>query len=148
MQWHSCPGSEWWSHCPWRCSRTMGMWHWGSVGMVGWVEVGLGDLGVIQVGKDHCDNYTPSPQHSSEAQQMERGFLVLAFIKPQTSTLGEWHLQLFNCRGRDERGAGRATLWASPTIIRHYIGENAIRRKGNHSQNLIKPRLQQNVSAK
>ena len=28
MQWHSCPGRRW-SHRPWRCSRTMEMWHWG-----------------------------------------------------------------------------------------------------------------------
>ena len=44
-QWHSCPG-RWCSHHPWRCSRTVWMWHWGmwSVGMVGWVGVGLGDL--------------------------------------------------------------------------------------------------------
>jgi len=36
LQWHSCPG-RWCSHCPWRCSRTVWMWHWGmwSVGMVG-----------------------------------------------------------------------------------------------------------------
>ena len=35
-QWHSCPG-RWWSHCSWRYSRTMCMWHWkmGSVGIVG-----------------------------------------------------------------------------------------------------------------
>ena len=35
-QWHSCPG-RWRSYCPWRCSRTVWMWHWGmwSVGMVG-----------------------------------------------------------------------------------------------------------------
>jgi len=28
---------SWWSHCPWRCSRTMEPWHWRppSVGMVG-----------------------------------------------------------------------------------------------------------------
>ena len=26
LQWHSCPG-RWWGHHPWRCSRTMGMWH-------------------------------------------------------------------------------------------------------------------------
>ena len=25
-QWHSCPG-RWCSHCPWRCSRTVWMWH-------------------------------------------------------------------------------------------------------------------------
>mgnify|MGYP001856499587 CR=1 FL=1 len=31
-----CPG-RWWSHHPWRCSRTVWMWHWGTwlVGMVG-----------------------------------------------------------------------------------------------------------------
>ena len=23
-----CPGS-WWPHCPWMCSRTVQMWHWG-----------------------------------------------------------------------------------------------------------------------
>ena len=37
MQWHSCPGCEWWGHRPWRCSRTVEMWHWGTwaVGTVG-----------------------------------------------------------------------------------------------------------------
>ena len=32
---------------PWGCSRTLEMWHLGtrSVGMLGWVGVGLGDLG-------------------------------------------------------------------------------------------------------
>ena len=29
MQWHSCP-RRWWSHCPWRYSRTVEMWHWGT----------------------------------------------------------------------------------------------------------------------
>ena len=24
-----CTG-RWWSHCPWRCSRTVEMWHWGT----------------------------------------------------------------------------------------------------------------------
>jgi len=24
-----CPG-RWWSHCPWRCSRNVEMWHWGT----------------------------------------------------------------------------------------------------------------------
>jgi len=24
-----CPG-RWWSHCPWRCSRNVWMWHWGT----------------------------------------------------------------------------------------------------------------------
>jgi len=34
------------SHCPWRCSQTMEMWHWGtwSVAMVEWAGVGLDDL--------------------------------------------------------------------------------------------------------
>lgn len=32
---------ERWSHCPWRGSKTTEMWHLGSVGMVGWVRVGL-----------------------------------------------------------------------------------------------------------
>jgi len=37
-----CPG-KWWSLCPWRCSRTVEMWHLGtwSVGMVRWVGVGF-----------------------------------------------------------------------------------------------------------
>ena len=28
---------QWWTHCPWRCCRTMEMWHGGmwTVGMVG-----------------------------------------------------------------------------------------------------------------
>ena len=26
MQWHCCPG-RWWSHRPWRYSRTVEMWH-------------------------------------------------------------------------------------------------------------------------
>jgi len=49
--WRSCPG-RWWGHHPWRCSRTMEMWHWGtwSVGMVGWVGVGLDHLrGLFQL---------------------------------------------------------------------------------------------------
>ena len=29
LQWHSCPG-RWWSHCPWRCSRTVQVWHRGT----------------------------------------------------------------------------------------------------------------------
>ena len=45
MHWHRLP-REWWCHCLWRRSRTMEMWHWGtwSMGAVGWVGVGLGDL--------------------------------------------------------------------------------------------------------
>ena len=38
---------KWWgTHRPWRCSRTVEMWHWGTwlVGTVGWVGVGLGEL--------------------------------------------------------------------------------------------------------
>lgn len=26
VHWYTLP-REWWGHCPWRCSRTMGMWH-------------------------------------------------------------------------------------------------------------------------
>lgn len=40
--WHigtSCPG-KWWSHCPWKCSINMKLWHWGtylvSIEMMGW----------------------------------------------------------------------------------------------------------------
>lgn len=35
---------EWWDHHPWRCSRTVGMWHGGSVGTVGCVGVGMAAL--------------------------------------------------------------------------------------------------------
>jgi len=37
-----CPG-RWWGHHPWRSSRTVEMWHWGTwlVGMVGMGWVGL-----------------------------------------------------------------------------------------------------------
>ena len=40
-----CSGRRW-DHCPWRCSRTMEMWHWGtwSVGMVGVGWGWTGDL--------------------------------------------------------------------------------------------------------
>jgi len=36
VHWHSCT-ERWWGHCPWRCSRTAGMWHWGpwAVGTMG-----------------------------------------------------------------------------------------------------------------
>ena len=37
---------EWWSQCPWRCSRAVEMWHWGmwSLVVMGVVVVGLGAL--------------------------------------------------------------------------------------------------------
>jgi len=38
-----CPG-RWWGHCPWRCSRTVEMWHWGTW----WDGLGL-DLGILEV---------------------------------------------------------------------------------------------------
>jgi len=43
--WNGLPW-QWWSHHPWRCSRPVEMWHGGtwSVGMVGWIGVGHGDL--------------------------------------------------------------------------------------------------------
>ena len=46
--WNELP-REWWGHRPWRCSRAMEMWHWGTwaVGMVGRAGVGHGDLRVL-----------------------------------------------------------------------------------------------------
>ena len=60
LQWHSCPG-RWCSHHPWRCSITVEMWHWGtwSVGMVGWVGVGLDDLSGLSIHNDSVSLWTP-----------------------------------------------------------------------------------------
>lgn len=55
MQGHSCPG-RWCSQRPWRCSRTVEMWHCGvwSVGMVG---VGLGlDLVTLEIFSNGYDS--------------------------------------------------------------------------------------------
>ena len=43
-----CPWG-WWSHCSWRCSRTVEMWHW-AMGLVGMVEMGWQlDLMILRV---------------------------------------------------------------------------------------------------
>jgi len=63
-----CPG-RWWSHHPWRSSRTVWMWHWGtwSVSMVGmgwWLDwMNLNDS-MTQMLKEHAiihRNQWPAP---------------------------------------------------------------------------------------
>jgi len=46
------------SHCPWGCSRSMGIWHWGtwSVGILVWVGVGLGGLRALLQPEWFCDS--------------------------------------------------------------------------------------------
>jgi len=67
MQWHSCPG-RWWGHRPWRCPRAMEMWYWGmwSVGMVGWVGVGLGELGGLFQPSWFYDSKQKTKQHTNK----------------------------------------------------------------------------------
>jgi len=48
-----CPG-RWWNHHPWRCPRTMEMWHWGT-----WLPWGVGwwlDWMVLEVSSNLNDS--------------------------------------------------------------------------------------------
>ena len=108
---------EWRSHSPWRCSRNVEMWHWGtwSVGNIGGKRTaGLGDLrGLFQPSRVYDSNtkllklHTEKWVHSNHWRHTKDDL---------------WHAQGFKLTWRHKAGPGRetSTCLSFPTPC-HYV---------------------------
>jgi len=74
---------RWWSHCPWRCSRNVWMWEWGT-SLVGTVVMGswldsMILVPTLMIPDDNLNNKDKSRKCTSQQEDMKQQLSVLDF---------------------------------------------------------------------